>query len=643
VAPSPDASLPMTPTASALSTPAGTPGDRSVGSRGGGARREAMLKAEAQRVARAVTILARFVGRFPRAAAGRQQARRAGQRLLSDLHGAAPQAVDVVVQAGKAETLVLELPGVPLTARIGEVRERVAAHFREQPDRVLLYLRRRRVDGSGGGAGAGVFVPVTPPEDRLDRDGATLEEEVALPVLAAAEMLGDADGDGGSGGSGRAGAARPRPVVTLLAKRIVDGSGPADAPLVGGGVGVRLPWGGTRGRGPSGVAGYGPDAGQQLGGRLYPAELIAPSQLEADPAVEGNLLLSSEHWLWTSGRMGSGAADGSINSSNSGAAASAASGSFLPPPPLPHRPDAAFDDDDDDGGEGGGASAPAAAASLPLAAHFRAHPEQLDQLLSLLELDVAVRRKLPLDLRAAVWGILQDLPTHPRVLGDIRTLAFFEQERWEAMFRERATYKLLYALQVMDALLTGPGLQAPAALAQWQARFVHLGHLEQLTGALHVMAALAQELPASTSSANLAAGAAGGLTGLAVNTTAAAAPSDAAIPAEVVALGTALLSRILLAFLAPRASPPVEKPGQGQGARTAMLVAEVARTAAVLVATARTVSDAMDALFALAKVGEQRKGGGGGRIRQYDGRMEQKRPTSFAIDRKGCLMPFQTK
>lgn len=36
-------------------------------------------------------------------------------------------------------------------------------------------------------------------------------------------------------------------------------------------------------------------------------------------------------------------------------------------------------------------------------------------------------RRLPsLDLQAAVWDILQCLPTHPSILHDIRTMAFLE-------------------------------------------------------------------------------------------------------------------------------------------------------------------------------------------------------------------------
>jgi hypothetical protein len=134
------------------------------------------------------------------------------------------------------------------------------------------------------------------------------------------------------------------------------------------------------------------------------------------------------------------------------------------PPPLPHKPDMVFSptskmraplpspakEDSGSGAAVGGA--PALPAEMPLASLLKQNPQYLDQLFQLLELDASVQQRLAVDLRAAVWDILQSLPTHPSVLADIRSLAFLERGRWDNLFRERSIYRLLYLLQVRDRL-----------------------------------------------------------------------------------------------------------------------------------------------------------------------------------------------
>ena len=321
----------------------------------------------------------------------------------------------MIVQAGKTESISLELRGLEGGTRVGYIRERVAAHCKEAPEKVLLFVRRREEEEEGGREGGG-FAPLGE-YDRLDCDGATLEDEgltLLPPSLRPAYLF-----------------AR-RHDVAVAPSSSSSSSLPASVP-------------------PSLPPFH----------RTYAFDLLTPPQLEdSSNGSSPNIVLSQETWLWQGGEEG-GREGG------------------LPPPPLPHKADAVFCGTSSSAGDYRAAAAAAAteaaaAAEVPLAGHFKAHPEQLNQLLTLLELDSEVQQRLrPLvgDMRAAVWEILQvsvclllvgvaslppslppslpsfltfetywlidllippslppsllqDLPTHPSVLADLLSLRF---------------------------------------------------------------------------------------------------------------------------------------------------------------------------------------------------------------------------
>lgn len=132
-----------------------------------------------------------------------------------------------------------------------------------------------------------------------------------------------------------------------------------------------------------------------------------------------------------------------------------------------------------------------------LGPYLRQSPEYIDQLLEMLDgylsAELQVAGGSEFDLCAAVWEVLQSLPTHASLLKHVRSLP---HESSTASIRQlldaTSPYRLLYTLQVIDSFLAGENdLQAGYSsesiakkILEWSLAFLYQGGAEHVVSLL---------------------------------------------------------------------------------------------------------------------------------------------------------------
>ena len=116
-------------------------------------------------------------------------------------------------------------------------------------------------------------------------------------------------------------------------------------------------------------------------------------------------------------------------------------------------------------------------------------PQHMDQLLAMLDgylsSEIQGAAGVTFDLSAAVWEVLQSLPTHPALLKQVRDMPF---ERTGGSIRVllnlASPYRLLYVLQMIDSFLAEVDEKASAAhtvqVSEWALQFLYMGGAEHL-------------------------------------------------------------------------------------------------------------------------------------------------------------------
>ena len=119
---------------------------------------------------------------------------------------------------------------------------------------------------------------------------------------------------------------------------------------------------------------------------------------------------------------------------------------------------------------------------------LRQSPQHMDQLLAMLDgylsTEIQGAAGVDFDLSAAVWEVLQSLPTHPALLKQVRDMPY---ERTGGSIRVllnlASPYRLLYVLQMIDSFLAegdkGSGSQI-VQVSDWALQFLHMGGAEHL-------------------------------------------------------------------------------------------------------------------------------------------------------------------
>jgi hypothetical protein len=116
-------------------------------------------------------------------------------------------------------------------------------------------------------------------------------------------------------------------------------------------------------------------------------------------------------------------------------------------------------------------------------------PQHMDQLLTMLDgylsSEIQGAAGVTFDLSAAVWEVLQSLPTHPALLKQVRDMPF---ERTGGSIRVllnlASPYRLLYVLQMIDSFLAEVDNRGSAAhtvqVSEWALQFLYMGGAEHL-------------------------------------------------------------------------------------------------------------------------------------------------------------------
>ena len=120
---------------------------------------------------------------------------------------------------------------------------------------------------------------------------------------------------------------------------------------------------------------------------------------------------------------------------------------------------------------------------------LRQSPQHMDQLLAMLDgylsTEIQGAACVNFDLSAAVWEVLQSLPTHPALLKQVRDMPY---ERTGGSIRVllnlASPFRLLYVLQMVDSFLAegdkGSGSAQTAQVSDWALQFLHMGGAEHL-------------------------------------------------------------------------------------------------------------------------------------------------------------------
>ena len=125
--------------------------------------------------------------------------------------------------------------------------------------------------------------------------------------------------------------------------------------------------------------------------------------------------------------------------------------------------------------------------TVPLDAYLQQSPHHFEQLFSMLDLQLDAGTTA-LDVSAAVWRILQALPTHVGLLADLRSLKAAEGGSWISLLDPTSLYKFLYTLHIIDAFLTRaavasrqvgavearPAKAVGGGMLAWSLKFIHL-------------------------------------------------------------------------------------------------------------------------------------------------------------------------
>jgi hypothetical protein len=96
---------------------------------------------------------------------------------------------------------------------------------------------------------------------------------------------------------------------------------------------------------------------------------------------------------------------------------------------------------------------PSSAAHMDLVPLLQQSPQHMDQLLAMLDgyLSAEIQRSFAsFDISAAVWAVLQSLPTHPSLLKQVREMPYDRTgTSIRALLTTDSPFKLLYVLQVL--------------------------------------------------------------------------------------------------------------------------------------------------------------------------------------------------